>query len=1381
MKMGFEFGKRFLAIAILLPFVATCLSDFGFGKGDVDLSKATWLVAQKVPFVAVNEGVPGQPVTPVHDIFSLPLGTKVSVQAVGGTIDPTGTTIVNDFDGDGILNSYESNTNVWVADYPDIDTVINPPVTMQIEVLKTDTGSTDQITSEIKYADTEETKNDGSEKIHQNEVNLRTVQFEDTYSSSNSLNLGSSSGQNYGIPVGSAGLNYGTNSSSSWGFNNSTSKTVTKWADKPFKNNIDKDARSLKSEVSSQNARKYRTEKASKSTSGYEINPKGGYIRAALYIKNRSVNMPVKLSHILCSLMFETAEGDLVPVNSFYLKNQDYSDFEVSVYGGSEFGPYVVELNGLNTAEIEKAITAGYVPKIFIVDYQMTHVADSNYRSTLLNFTGDNLKIIEENAKGRTALIKIYGPNIRESYRVAAFEITGDTGCNAKNATGFKPGTTLREALNRIACSGIEIQYQDYVVDLSDVAPTLGDSRIYVKGIKSIGGISNTVPFTEVTSVGSDGVSRTAYVQTPFSQLTDEQKQASGVWAIFSKGKYYNLTEYLLYNGAKVYFDPTNPRKASVLQGVDSKIWAGDYFDIVYISASDYIKTQESFGTSPLETAVVTQVNTAWDLPSLGEQPYNPNVKSTFLGTVGFGEKVTLDIKLNKTQYLNPNFGVPVNAGPYSYFQDFSYSPKTVSTLFGLSQIMDFEISLGYNGTRTDWFHIGKDLNNTDPKKPKTCSGTAATSPDIDYVNQSFQVCIQLPTASDIVDPSTALIRLYFRPALNSAYRRTIWPLNFHNVPKLRAYLASPNDKGVTSLRLSGVYGSVDIGDTLYITGDSTPYTILTVGNPDTDGAIPITVDTQLQTANKKTTQVSIPGTLSAPDVRLSVDSAFYTDWNTLNNANVTSTNYNTALGLPLLITTPINCTTIPFHPLNCLGFTADMNAINWMGNYNYGVGAWNSGTDGGSFDSFLANGLFRLTATSTNRSYRLESSTNDFVVNENVSVTTLSEPQTVTYGDIAFTVWRQDNTLQGKFMQISTGTVLAGGAQVKLNTANATGKFVVKADSGKASILWENGADIYIAFRDLTAANFPAIGSEIKVVTRPNTSGGLALAMGGGGKAIAVWSVVTTSTSFFTTTTYHTVVGRNFQGDAAGTSGTGFGIALVSGVGMNCALNADSDGGNTAIVVVGYGVDSNIVNGYTYDFATGTKQAGPVNLSGTTGAAVVTSVAVNATAGKAFVVWRRSDTTAVARVYDLTANAAMGPNAFGIAGNTSAISTNAIAGYGLLTFSSTKNTGIYLRVVDLSDGLLEYTTTLQLDTSKTATSRKPGGLYLVSGNIISLWEHLESSKRTIRGRAVTLGANLVAKGAGEFFVSTTNYGNQTGPKIAVKDTTGFVVWWATD
>ncbi|TGK60652.1 hypothetical protein, partial [Leptospira wolffii] len=256
--------------------------------------------------------------------------------------------------------------------------------------------------------------------------------------------------------------------------------------------------------------------------------------------------------------------------------------------------------------------------------------------------------------------------------------------------------------------------------------------------------------------------------------------------------------------------------------------------------------------------------------------------------------------------------------------------------------------------------------------------------------------------------------------------------------------------------------------------------------------------------------------------------------------------------------------------------------------------------------------------------------------------------------------------------------------------------------------------------------------------MTRPNTSGGLALAMGGGGKAIAVWSIVTTSTSFFTTTTYHTVAGRNFQGDAAGTSGTGFGIALVSGVGTTLVLSADSDGGNTAVIATGHGASTSAVNGYTYDFATGTRQAGPVVLTGSaTGGGNVASINVSASSGKAFVTWKRSDAYLFARAYDMTANTALAPNVQTISANIGSYSAIATGGYGLISFSSTKNTGIYLRVVDLSDGALEYTTTLQLDTSKSAKSRKPGGLYLVSGNIIALWEHEESSKRTIRGRAV--------------------------------------------
>ncbi|PJZ64022.1 hypothetical protein CH371_20345, partial [Leptospira wolffii] len=174
MKKGMDLMKRFLTSAIVLSFISACLGDLGLGgRGDVNLSKATWLVAEKVPFVADNTGVPGQqqtPVVPVNNLFNLPLGTQVSAQSLGGTIDPTGTTIVNDFDGDGILNANETNSNIWVADYPEIETVIAPPITMKIEIQVNSSQQSDEIVSEINSDDFESAKNEGSEKIHQNEL-----------------------------------------------------------------------------------------------------------------------------------------------------------------------------------------------------------------------------------------------------------------------------------------------------------------------------------------------------------------------------------------------------------------------------------------------------------------------------------------------------------------------------------------------------------------------------------------------------------------------------------------------------------------------------------------------------------------------------------------------------------------------------------------------------------------------------------------------------------------------------------------------------------------------------------------------------------------------------------------------------------------------------------------------------------------------------------------------------------------------------------------------------------------------------------------------------------------------------------------------------------
>ncbi|TGK43414.1 hypothetical protein EHO65_01860, partial [Leptospira andrefontaineae] len=308
---------RKVIIASALLFFVSCLSDWGFSNGNVDLKKATWLVAEKVPLVVDKGGVPvgGGGNTPVNGLFNLKPGTKVNAQALGGAIDPTGTTIVNDFDGDGILNINETTTNVWVADYPEIDTVVAPPITMKIAILKSSTGESDEIVSEINSDDLASTKSEGSESMHQNEINLRTVQFQDQYkkeyeqSQENSATYSLKASAT--VPVlAQTSLEYTQSTTNKWSKRALDEATTTKWADKPFKNDIDKEAKSVKSDSASQKARKFRSEKTSKINQTSKVDANAGYVRAALYIKNRSVNMPVKLSNILCTLMFEDARGN---------------------------------------------------------------------------------------------------------------------------------------------------------------------------------------------------------------------------------------------------------------------------------------------------------------------------------------------------------------------------------------------------------------------------------------------------------------------------------------------------------------------------------------------------------------------------------------------------------------------------------------------------------------------------------------------------------------------------------------------------------------------------------------------------------------------------------------------------------------------------------------------------------------------------------------------------------------------------------------------------------------------------------------------------------------------------------------------------------------
>ncbi|WP_431844568.1 LIC12048 family lipoprotein [Leptospira noguchii] len=954
-------------------------------------------------------------------------------------------------------------------------------------------------------------------------------------------------------------------------------------------------------------------------------------------------------------------------------------------------------------------------------------------------------------------------------------------------------------------------------MDLSESAPKLGESRVYLKGIQSFGGVSTNIPCEDETSTGSDGVSRTACVQKPYSQWTESEKMNSGVWAIYSKGKFYSPTDYWTDSGSIRRFDPWRGAVAApVLKGVDSIIWAGDSYDLVYISFKDFIKVEQKFGTNPLETGNGYPLNTKWDLKTLGNHPYYPDTNSLYLGEVGFGERVELKIKLDKTKYLSPNFGTAVDTGPYQYFTNFNYNPQVSSDRYNINQAADFEISLGFGGNRTDWFHVIKDLSSSDPYKLKNCGTT------LDFISQTYTLCVQLPTLSTTVDPAISLVKLYIRPSLNSAYRKTIWPLHFSQVRKLKGEAGVPIVKGTSLVKVANSYGSVNVGDNFFIQGDSTNYKVVQVLPVAQDGSFDVQLDRLIQIDAPKTTQMYVPGTLTSPDVRLSMDTGFTTDWNNFVNSSFNSTSFDQIQYKPFVSSGNVSCSSIPFHPGSCLGFTPELNSLNWMGIYNEGVALWNSWADGGDFSNFLYSGLVRLTAPS-GKSYRLESTNTDFTISADVNAPSLGDARIASSGDVSIAVWRQGTTLIGRYNQISTGQAI--GNPFNINSTASTGNYIVKAKNGKAVIIWESGINIYANLRDLTTAT--SLVNEALVVTRFSPSGQLFYdpsytsfirsidVVFGNGKAAIVWNDFTMATtpSVFNVpcnNAYGTGVCHIYPRTYAvnmrilntdtglfeGGSNTiksypeNYEAAYIYMIPIVLAyyiptyqLDFSVDATNENQIVVasnqkGIGTESHTFISSVFNLDTGSRiGVDKVIISETV--RPIDFYSVKANNGKATVIWRRNDGMILGRGIDIASSNLIGTDNVTLeTGPVDSLVFSSFGDTGLLTYRKNSKE-LRLKAVNLQTGQLLFPDFLVLGVGN-ADSRTPGPAFLSGNKILTTWDQTNGTKRTIWGRVSNL-TNFTVEGPKEFQISTTNEGLQYTPSVVANNGLGFVAWLSQD
>jgi hypothetical protein len=1078
-----------------------------FAPGCANVEEAKELVAEIVDETETAELIipPKEPEPDpekISDLFGLKPGQKVSIMSFG-TIDPVGTSLSDDFDGDGLSNGKESLGNFWAADYPEIETNIAPPVTMKITVMSTSGTQSDEIVSDISSSDFESRRSEGSEKFHQNELAERTIKTGSTTSSTTSeFNV------NAGVSVGPFSLGGGGGESST----DTTTQDI--YANQPFVNNIDRSSKSVSSSSSQNNARKFRSEKQSKTSSSTKIGPDAGKIRASLYIKNTTVNMPVKLSHILCSLLFESAEGQLIPIQSFRLRNPDYSIFTIDVYGNSEFGPYVIELSGLNTNEIEQAITKGYTPKIFIVDYAMTHVEDSNYKSTLASsFTGNNLRIIEENSKGRTALVKLIGPYIRSLYRVAAFDVSPDPSnicspATVSSASLVSPGVSLKKILKRLSCSGRTMEFGHYIFDYTGI-PSIGDdNKVYVENVKSIDGIANNFPCHETLTGFDFNNNPVSACVVRVKDLSETEVLSVSIWSVFSKGKFFNNKGYARdSSGAIRYFDSN--QTIPMLQGINSMVWVGDNYDIAYMSMSDIVGKKNTFGLNPLETYVPLALNTRWSHKMLGNFPFYPNVKSVYLGKAALGEKIEFEITLANTWRLIPSFKISDIYEDYTFFEEFSYAwKKETSRLFLPGEAFDLEINLGSGGKKYDWFNILRTRNSsiTDSNQVLINCGLA-----YNYITQVYKVCVQLPDPVNDYEmisqylPNAGndqMVDIFLRTTPNNAYRETLWPENYDNVKKLKGQLKSNAMAGSTIINVEKGTGKPGLNGTesgnLVMIGQKT-YTIQNITRSGSNFSITLT--SGLSEDHFSGEEVSIDAKLDYPNMLLAFKNTAFSDWN---NAIPAGSGIPYSGKMIPTSTWPtcnngIDNLTGVLSPL-CQGYTMENFYSGYIGAGSF-YNKWSAAP-------VTIPGLFHL-----NTGINLQATAKDFLVNEN---TTGDQrfPVSSGNGSTVLTVWvsGENNSIWGKLLDLNSGKSIGSEFQISTGNENNLSNPVISISNNKAFVAWSTRigpGEGNIRGRIVNISNGNLIPSSSDFAISQNTANlqNYVKLSSKGDNALAVWS----------------------------------------------------------------------------------------------------------------------------------------------------------------------------------------------------------------------------------------------------------------------------------
>ncbi len=1115
------------AALLVLSLTAAC-----GGKGDINLANATPLGVQPTTDTGSQA-----PVTPSR-LFTFQPGEQVSFKVLADGTEVGGSPIINDFDGDGMDNTDEVTTNIWAAEYPHITTRVVTPVTMQVQALSYQTGITDVRNYQVSGSDLTAESSTSSERFYRQTLSSQAAQYEKAFYPS-----GVPSGQtsDFITPglgfLSLAGQSSGFQNGSSWSAYSQPAPVSPVNIDGGFAADVNVFNWVFQPEFSANAAAQYRIWKRDKEANSYQIDANAGTVRIAMYIKNSGSNVPVRLSNILAALVFETPQGSIITASNFRLRDVSNANlYSLEMNANTEFGPYLIEVPGISTDLIEQAIRYGYTPQIRLLDYDMTHTTNSPFRLSL-NFTGDNLKVMENNARDRTAKINIIGPTARQTFAVAAFATSTEVPTDAcapvatPDATSTaSPGVPLTRALDRAACSiavggkvgGVPVvQYQNYVLDFTGVPvyDNINPKIVYVTGIKKIGDIVNNVNC-------DPAYTNVCYIR--FADYLTNPNNNFAIWTVFAKGQYFNYSQfdYTSTSGSgnvKGYPSGTfnsNTRVGAIpkLKGVNSTIWAGDTYDVVYLKVSDIIAMRAQPGGTPIETGVTLSYNTKWDSSTVGTDPYAPEIGSKFVGKAITGDKVELTFQLNNTKQLNYNFGTGVQGTDSVGYSDFSYTLNTLSQRFDVQKALQFEVSMALGAAKSDWVSV------LDTTKLAPCNRNALGNPDVnvDFVAQRFTLCFILPKGDRSYTPPTVsadytdstLYSIYLRPKLLDEYRNVIWPEMRTEVRRFKANLNRDYQAGAQLIEVTDVVGPIAANDTFTLGSDTTVYTLasyaVVAANPKLANITLSTGLAYLHQAGEKLKANSAP--VPTSQVTVNIGNSYFSSWNNFlaglpsysSNARCTGAVKNCDFFDPY---------SNPATTVGPMGLTYNQSNVNWVGHnlfyesvYDYnGLDASRySGVMGLDLENLIvvpnSNPLSKLTMTSRNYVFTPTGSSDLLISNSNADLQ--DDPQIAISGNRAIVVWAsKDNgynfVIKGRIYDVAAGTPIGGDFQINTtdySNIHAPWQYrtpqVAVADT-KAIVVWTDSAayyypnsDVWARVIDLNSGN--GVGNDFRVTSSP-------------------------------------------------------------------------------------------------------------------------------------------------------------------------------------------------------------------------------------------------------------------------------------------------------